>query len=65
MSNINSYITAKQAALGIGVSYSRMRQLLNQGRIRGAIKFQRDWMVPAQVEILPRPTNKESTTNPS
>ena len=59
MSNLPSYITARQAALDIGVSYSRMRQLLKEGRIRGAIKPQRDWLVPSPVEMLPRPSKKE------
>ena len=47
------YITAKQAAQEVGVSYVRMRQLLLMGRIKGAFKFQRDWLVPTPVEILP------------
>ena len=33
------YITAKEAALAVGVSYVRMRQLLLAGRIRGAFKL--------------------------
>ena len=41
------------------MSYSRMRQLLKEGRIRGAIKPQRDWLVPSPVELLPRPNRKE------
>ena len=48
------YITAKQAALEVGLSYVRMRQLLLAGRVRGAFKLQRDWLVPTPVEILPR-----------
>ena len=47
------YITAKQAAQEVGVSYVRMRQLLLAGRVRGAFKLQRDWLVPTPVEILP------------
>ena len=59
MSNLPSYITARQAALDIGVSYSRMRQLLKEGRIRGAIKPQRDWLVPSPVEMLPQPSKND------
>ena len=59
MSNLPSYITAKQAAQDLGVSYSRMRQLLNEGRIRGAVKPQRDWLVPSPVDLLPRPSKKD------
>ena len=47
------YITAKQAAQEVGLSYSRVRQLLNQGRIKGAFKAPRDWLIPSPVEILP------------
>lgn len=47
------YITAKEAALAVDVSYVRMRQLLLAGRVKGAYKPQRDWLVPTPVEILP------------
>ena len=53
------YITAKEAALEVGVSYVRMRQLLLAGRVRGAFKLQRDWLVPTPVEILPRQRKEE------
>ena len=52
------YITAQQAAEEVGLSYSRMRQLLNEGRIRGAFKATRDWLIPSPVEILPRQSEK-------
>ena len=47
------YITAKQAAEEVGLSYSRIRQLLNQGKIKGAFKAPRDWVLASPVEILP------------
>ena len=47
------YLTAKEAANELGLSYPRIRQLLQQGRIRGAVKPQRDWLIPRPVEILP------------
>ena len=52
------YITAKQAADELGLSYSRIRQLLNQGRIVGAFKAPRDWLIPSPVDILPRQGRK-------
>ena len=52
------YITAKQAAEEVGLSYSRIRQLLNEGRIVGAFKAPRDWLIPSPVEILPRQSTK-------
>ena len=48
------YITAQQAAEEVGLSYSRMRQLLNEGRIKGAFKTPMNWLIPSPVEILPR-----------
>ena len=53
------YITAKQAAQEVGLSYSRVRQLLNQGRIKGAFKAPRDWLIPSPVEILPPQTKQQ------
>ena len=57
------YITAKQAAQEVRVSYVRMRQLLLAGRIRGAFKLQRDWLVPTPVEILP-PRRRDDEPKP-
>ena len=48
------YITAQQAAEELGLSYSRIRQLLNEGRIKGAFKAPRDWLIPSPVHVLPR-----------
>ena len=59
MATTPPYITARQAAEEVGLSYPRMRQLLQQGRVHGAIKPQRDWLIPRPVEILP-----PKTTNP-
>ena len=36
--------------------------LLNEGRVREAIKPQRDWLVPSPVELLPRPKQRPNTT---
>ena len=63
MATLTPYITAKQAAEEVGLSYPRMRQLLQQGRVHGAIKPQRDWLIPRPVEILPpqtTPTQSDS-----
>ena len=37
----------------VGVSYSRMRQLLAEGRVKGAERLGRDWVIPLPVEITP------------
>ena len=59
MSTPSPYITAKQAAQQVGLSHTCMRQLLNEGRIRGAIKPQRDWLGTSHVEILPRESKEQ------
>ena len=53
MTTAQPYLTAKEAAEAVGLSYTRIRTLLRQGRVTGAIKPQRDWMVPSPVEIIP------------
>lgn len=46
-------LTAKRAALDLGVSERRIRQLAREGRIRGAVKHGNEWLIPAPVEIVP------------
>ena len=45
-------LTTAEAAAEANVSTSRMRALLNQGRIKGAGKIRRDWAIPGPVVIL-------------
>ena len=47
------YITAAQAATRCGVTHARLLQLLAAGRVRGAIKFGKVWMVPVPIKITP------------
>jgi len=39
-------LTVPQAAVVLGISKPRVRQLLKTGRIPGAEKFGRDWIIP-------------------
>ena len=48
-----NYVTAHQAAQEWGVSWRRMRQLLQQGRVQGAVKVGRQSCVPQPVVVLP------------
>lgn len=48
-----SNLTADLAARELGVSGARVRKLLSQGRIRGARKIGRDWVVPTPVQVMP------------
>lgn len=49
-------ITVKKAADKLGVNDSRVRQLLLEGRIKGARKAGRDWLLPDNPVIKP-PSN--------
>jgi excisionase family DNA binding protein len=44
------YITTMQAAEKWGVSMRQVQNLLKQKRIKGAVRFGRDWMIPADAE---------------
>jgi len=46
-------LSSAEAARILGVSPMRVRQLLSQGRIKGARKIGRDWVIPAPVRVLP------------
>ena len=56
-----NYATAERAAEERGVSPRRMRQLLQQGRIQGAVRIGRQWCVPLPVVVLP-PDGRAYTT---
>ena len=44
------YITVPEAAAAWGASEPRIRQWLPDGRIKGAHKVGRDWIIPANAE---------------
>ena len=46
-------VTTEVAAERLGISVRRLQELLAQGRVRGARKARRDWLVPVPVEIVP------------
>ena len=50
---MTGYVTAQGAAAEHGVSRRRMHQLLQQGRVPGAVKFGNQWCVPLPVIVLP------------
>ncbi len=52
------YLTVPEFALRVNLSDGRVRQLLAQGRISGAIKGRRGWLIPEDARILP-PGNHE------
>lgn len=48
------YITVTAAAALWGVNQPRVRQWLKDGRIKGATKLGRDWLIPANA-VRPPP----------
>ena len=48
-----SNVTVRQAAIELGVSDRRVRQLAREGRVRGATKTGSEWLIPTPVEVIP------------
>ena len=46
-------VTVRQAAVQLGVSERRVRQLAREGRVRGAAKTGSEWLIPTPVEVIP------------
>ena len=57
------FITVKDAASKWGVSTRRVQVLCSQGRIKGAYRFGRSWMIP-QKAVLPSAGKTETPTLP-
>ena len=45
-------VTAKEAAVMLGVSERRVRKLARDGRLRGATKTGAEWLIPTPVEVI-------------
>jgi len=50
--NMNTVIGVEEAAAELGVTGARVRQLLSGGRIIGARKISRAWVIPSPVRVL-------------
>ena len=46
-------VTVREAAIRLGVSERRVRKLVRDGRVRGAIKAGSEWLIPTPVEVIP------------
>ena len=46
-------LTARHAAVELGVSERRVRQLASEGRVLGAVKHGNEWLIPSPVEVIP------------
>ena len=52
-SDVPRLVTTEVAAEELGISIRRLQELLAQGRVKGAQKARRDWLIPVPVEIVP------------
>jgi excisionase family DNA binding protein len=48
-----SFISVAAAALALGLSRRHLRRLCAQGRIAGAKKLGRDWLIPNPPVVIP------------
>ena len=46
-------VTVRQAAVELGISDRRVRQLAREGRVRGATKNGSEWLIPTPVDVVP------------
>ena len=46
-------LTVKEAAIRLGVSERRVRQLARDGRISGATKTSAEWLIPTPLKVTP------------
>jgi hypothetical protein len=53
MSRKSELISTQDAAAALGVSKQRLRELARQGRVLGATKVERDWVIPSPPVVLP------------
>jgi excisionase family DNA binding protein len=53
MRQLNEFISVQAAAAALGVSARHVRRLARKGRLRGAQKPGRDWLIPSPVIVLP------------
>lgn len=61
MGDIETYVGTREAAELAGLAQSHVRLLCNTGRIEGARKAGRDWMVPRSWAETFRRSNKGRT----
>ena len=52
----DGFVTAAEAAEELGISLSRIARLCQQGRIKGAQKFARVWLIPTPVKRIRAPS---------
>lgn len=48
---MNKFLNVREAASALGVSISRITVLCREGRIQGAQKVGRDWVIPPEPKV--------------
>lgn len=56
-------VTVKAYAFRLGITPTRVRQLLQAGRIPGAIKLGRDWLIPDDAVRTPGSTKGQKSAS--
>ena len=56
-------ITVKQAAEKWGVTARRVQSLCKEGKIKGAVRWERTWMIP-EYAVLPKKSNADPPSLP-
>ena len=46
-------ISSKEASEQLGISQRRVQRLLDDGRIEGALRVGRSWVIPSPVRVVP------------
>ena len=57
-----TYLTTVQAAAAANLSEQRIRVLCAEGRITGAMKIGKAWLIPAKFKIRPAPRHRIEMT---
>ena len=58
-------LTSTQAGLALGISSSRIRQLCLAGRIQGALRHGRDWLIPEDFKVIAVPMGRPRKGEPA
>ena len=58
-------VTVRRAAIELGISDRRVRQLARDGRVRGATKAGQEWLIPTPVEVIPGSRGPIGVAGPS
>ena len=61
---MNRGVTIQEAASRLGISEQRVRKLAAQGRIRGAVRHGKSWVIPDPIELKPGRRGPDGSAGP-